>query len=373
MKKRAIHSQSKPIMVHDAVKSSPEAGFDEVLALIEAARVRAVAAVNTVLIDLYWSIGEYISRKIAADGWGQGTVAALAEYIQRRQPNARGFSARNLWRMMQFFETYQTSTKLSPLVRALSWTNNLLILSASKREEEREFYLRMCVQERWNKRQLERQLAGALFERVALSPVKLSPPVTELHPDAADVFKDSYPVEFLGLPRDHSEADLHDGLVAKLKDFLVELGRDFCFVGSRYPIQVGGADFEIDPLFFHRGLNCLVYIELKIERFKPEHLGELNFYLEALDRDVRKPHENPAIGLLLCATKDEEVVEYALSRSASPAIVADYQTCLPGKQLLQAKLHEFYESARKQTALAEKDAPTINRDKPNRSVKRRKK
>lgn len=192
---------------------------------------------------------------------------------------------------------------------------------------------------------MERQLAGALFERAVLSPAKLSPAVAELHPDAASVFKDSYLIEFLDLPKDHSEADLHDALVEHLKDFLIELGRDFCFVGSHYPIQVGGDDFEIDLLFFHRGLNCLVDIELKIDRFRPEHLGKLNFYLEALDRNIKKPHENPAIGVLLCATKDEKVVEYALSRSASPAVIAEYQTRLPDKQLLQAKLHEFYELA----------------------------
>jgi predicted nuclease of restriction endonuclease-like (RecB) superfamily len=233
-------------------------------------------------------------------------------------------------------------------------------VSRSKRDEEREFYLRLCVQERRSKRQPERQLAGALFERVALSPAKLSPPVRELHPEAASVFKDSYLVEFLDLPKDHSEADLHDGLVAKLKDFLLELGRDFCFVGSHYPVQVGGRDFEIDLLFFHRGLNCLIDIELKVDEFQAEYLGKLEFYLEALDRNVKKPHENPAIGLLLCATKDHEVVEYALSRSASPALVAEYQTRLPDKKLLQAKLHEFYESAQEQAALAASDSKTTN-------------
>ncbi len=348
MKKRAIQRQSQTMAARDVMNSSAQAGFAEVLGLIETARTHAVAAVNTVLIDLYWSIGRYISRRVAQDGWGQGTVTALADYIRQSLPNVRGFSSQNLWRMRQFFDMYQADAKLSALLRELPWTHNLMILGGCKRSEEREFYLRMAVQERWTSRQLERQLSGALFERIALSPVKLAPPVREIHPDAASVFKDSYLVEFLGLPKDHSEADLHDGLVAKLKDFLIELGRDFCFVGSRYPIQVGGADFEIDLLFFHRGLNCLVDIELKIERFKPEHLGKLNFYLEALDRNVKKPHENPAIGVLLCATKDEEVVEYALSRCASPAIVADYQTRLPDKQLLQAKLHEFYESARKQ-------------------------
>ena len=232
--------------------------------------------------------------------------------------------------------------KLSPLVRELPWTHNLIILSRSKRPEEREFYLKMAAQEKWSKRELERQFDTALFERVVLSPAKVSPLVTQTHPNAVSVFKDSYLVEFLDLPATHLESDLQRGLLVQLRQFLLELGRDFCFVGSEYPLQVGKQDFALDLLFFHRGLNCLVAIELKTTRFSPEHLGQLNFYLEALDRDHKKPHENPAIGLLLCASKDDEVVEYALSRSLSPALVAQYQTQLPDKKLLQAKLHEFY-------------------------------
>ena len=152
-------------------------------------------------------------------------------------------------------------------------------------------------------------------------------------------------MEFLQLPDGHREADLHRGLLTKLKQFLIELGRDFCFVGSEYPIQVGGQDFALDLLFFHRGLNCLVAFDLKVTRFEPEHLGKMDFYLEALDRDVKKSHERPSIGVLLCATKDNEVVEYSLSRSLSPALIAEYQTALPDKQLLQRKLHEFYQLA----------------------------
>jgi predicted nuclease of restriction endonuclease-like (RecB) superfamily len=322
-----------------------ERGFREVLVLIERARQRAFHAVNTELIDLYWQIGESISRRIASDGWGKSTIISLAAYIRRRDPNARGFSAQNLWRMRQFYETYRSQPKLSPLVRELSWTNNLLIMGKSKRVEEREFYLRLSVREHWGKRQLERQIDSALFERVVLSPAKLSPPLRDLHPQAADIFKDAYVVEFLQLPDGHLEADLHRGLLAKLKQFLIELGRDFCFVGSEYPLQVGGQDFALDLLFFNRTLNCLVAFDLKITRFEPEHLGKMAFYLEALDRDVKKPHERPAIGVLLCATKDNEVVEYSLSRTLSPALIAEYQTALPDKQLLQRKLHEFYQLA----------------------------
>ncbi len=316
--------------------------FAEITQLIEGARQRAYQAVNTALIDLYWQVGAYLSAKIKAAEWGEGVVEQLAQHIATTQPGLRGFSAKNIWRMRQFFEAYSDSPILSALLRELPWTHNLIILSRSKRPEEREFYLKMAAQEKWSSRELERQFDAALFERVVLSPAKVSPLVTQIHPDAASVFKDSYLVEFLDLPAAHLESDLQRGLLAQLRQFLLELGRDFCFVGSEYPLQVGKQDFALDLLFFHRALNCLVAIELKTTRFSPEHLGQLNFYLEALDRDHKKPHENPAIGLLLCASKDDEVVEYALSRSLSPALVAQYQTQLPDKKLLQAKLHEFY-------------------------------
>lgn len=202
--------------------------------------------------------------------------------------------------------------------------------------------MRLTVEEQWSSRELERQFKAALFERVILSPVKTSFALAQTQPEALNVFKDSYVVEFLGLSQDASELDLHQGLLKKLQYFLIELGKDFCFVGSEYPLQVGGRDFALDMLFFHRGLNCWVAIELKIGRFEPEYLGKLSFYLEALDRDVRKPHEQPAIGVLLCASKDDEVVEYARNRTLSPALIAEYKMQLPDKALLQAKLHEFY-------------------------------
>ena len=322
--------------------TAEDATFSEIVGLIVATREKSLQAVNTALIDLYWNVGEIISRKITAAEWGDGVVAQLAEYIARTQPGLRGFTRSNLFRMRQFYETYRGDKKVAPLVRQLPWSHNLIILGQSKRPEEREFYLRIAIQEGWTKRELERQVNSALFARVVLSPPKVSPAVRQLHPEALNIFKDAYNLEFLGLPQVHAEADLHRALLDKLKDFLIELGRDFCFVGSEYPLQVGSRDFALDLLFFHRGLNCLVAIELKISEFQPEYLGKLDFYLEALDRDVRKAHEQPSIGVLLCASKNDEVVEYALSRSLSPALVAEYQTQLPDKKLLQAKLHEFY-------------------------------
>jgi predicted nuclease of restriction endonuclease-like (RecB) superfamily len=316
--------------------------FTEIVQLIATTKQRAIQAVNTSLIDLYWQVGEIISRKIASAEWGDGVVNQLADHIAQTQPGLRGFTRRNLFRMRQFYETYKGDAIVSPLVTLLPWTHNLIILSQSKRPEEREFYLRMAIKGKWGKRELERQFDTALFERTVLNPAKVSPLVTLLHPTALSEFKDAYMLEFLGLQGDHSESDQHQGLLVKLKTFLGELGRDFCFVGSQFPVQVGGRDFALDLLFFHRSLNCLVAIELKVGRFEPEYLGKLSFYLEALDRDVRKPHENPAIGVLLCASKDDEVVEYALSRTASPALIAQYEAQLPDKALLQSKLHEFY-------------------------------
>ena len=190
--------------------SPSQAEFGEVLALIDAAKVRAAAVVNATLMELYWSIGQYISRKIAEAGWGQGTVGVLAEYLQWRHPGRSGFSASNLWRMRQFFETYRGVPKLAALLRELSWSHSLAIMSRCKRDEEREFYLRLAAWERWPLRELERQLAGALFERVVVPPVKLSPPVTDLHPDAASIFEDAYLLEFLDFSPKHSETDLDE-------------------------------------------------------------------------------------------------------------------------------------------------------------------
>ena len=321
---------------------SPDHDFMMVVQLIESARQRVSRAVNTELIDLYWAVGEYVSQKLSTDAWGKGTVEALADHIQRYQPGFRGFSAKNIWRMRQFYEAYRDTPILSTLLRELPWSAHLHVLTRSKYPEEREFYLRTATEQRWSVREVARQMDNQLFARTITEPVKMAKALQAAQPQAGSHFKDSYYLEFLGLPQEHAEADLHRALLQHLGRFLTELGRDFCFVGSEFPLQVGGQDFSLDLLFYHRGLNCLVAIELKTVRFSPEHLGQLNFYLEALDRDHKKAHENPAIGLLLCASKDDEVVEYALSRSLSPALVAQYQTQLPDKKLLQAKLHEFY-------------------------------
>ena len=347
MKKRKIVSPAAAQIVAPPARQLPQAAdesaFAEVLHLIQAAKQRAYQAVNTELVSLYWQIGEYISRKLESAEWGDGVVDQLARFLARTQPGLTGFTRRNLFRMRQFYDCYSGNEIVSALLTQLPWTHHLMIMGRCKRPEEREFYTRMAHQEGWRSRELQRQIQGCLFERAVLNPPKVAAVLRQIHPEAVNVLKDNYLLEFLELPQNHSEADLHGGLLRNLGRFITELGRDFCFVGSEYPIQVGGQDFALDLLFFHRGMNCLVAIELKVREFRPEDLGKLNFYLEALDRDYRKPHENPAIGLLLCATKDSEVVEYALSRSLSPAMIAEYETQLPDKKLLRAKLHEFYQ------------------------------
>lgn len=328
--------------VRQLAQVAPTGEFGEVLALIESARRRAYQAVNTELVNLYWQLGEYISEKLESAKWGDGTIDELAATIARHYPGMRGYTRSNLFRMRQFYKTYSDNEKVAPVVRQLPWTHHLIILGGAKHPQEREFYILAAINGRWSKRELERQIRSGAALRAEPSRKKVSPAMTQIHPSAAVEFKNEYSLEFLSLPDQHSEADLHGALLQNLGRFITELGRDFCFVGSEYPVQVGSQDFAIDLLFFHRGLSCLVAFELKIREFRPEDPGKLAFYVEALDRDVKKSHERPSIGILLCATKDNEVVEYALARTASPTLVAEYQTALPSKEVLQRKLHELY-------------------------------
>ena len=323
-----------------------EEQFIEITELIQKARYNALKSVNTELVNLYWEVGKYISKKVEGEEWGIGVVDKLADYLKIKMPDLKGFSPQNIWRMKQFYETYTGCQKLSPLVRELTWTNNLIILSKTKSIEEKEFYLRLAIKERYTKRELERQIDSCFYERTMLSNTKtldVSTVLAQIHPDISSVFKDTYILDFLDLPEHFSEKDLRKALIENLKHFILELGRDFTFIGEEYRLQVGNNDYFIDLLFFHRDLQCLVVFELKIDDFKPEYIGKINFYLEALDRDVRKPHENPSVGVILCKSKDDEVIEYAMSRNLSPAMVSEYQTKLIDKRILRQKLHELFQ------------------------------
>ncbi|CAH0196258.1 PDDEXK nuclease domain-containing protein [Chryseobacterium sp. Bi04] len=318
--------------------------FTDIIELINRSRNNAIRKVNEELIDLYWNIGEYISKKVELSEWGQSVVKELSQYIQAHDPQIKGFSDKNLWRMKQFYESYKQFPKISTLLREISWSHNLSIFSRCKTIEEREFYIKLTKRENYSFRELERQISSSLFERTMIGNSKLSTVLRETNADIANTFKDSYVFDFLNLPETFNESDLQKGLIQQMKNFILELGRDFLFISEEYKVQVGNSDFYINLLFFHRGLQCLVAFELKADKFKPEHLGQLNFYLEALDRDVKRQNENPSIGVLLCKDKDSEVVEYALSRSLSPTMVSEYKTQLPDKKVLQQKLHELFDN-----------------------------
>lgn len=320
--------------------------FTEVLGFIEAAKVRAYQAVNSELVGLYWQLGRYLSEKLERAEWGDGVVAELAREIARRHPGLRGFTRANLFKMRQFFDAYRTDEIVSAVLRQLPWTHHSVILSGAKSPEERRFYVLSAARERWSSRELERQIRSKAWARSDATRTQAAPELERSHPGAVSEFKSAYALEFLGLSPGHTETDLHSALLQNLGRFITELGRDFCFVGSEYPLQVGDQDFSLDLLFFHRRLQCLVAVELKVRAFQPEDLGKLNFYLEALDRDVKLEHERPSIGVLLCATKNREVVEYALNRSLSPTLVAEYQSILPTREALQQKLHELYAQLR---------------------------
>lgn len=330
--------------MNDIILNNREQQFAEVISMIRNTRNEVVRLANASLIDLYWRVGKYISDKIAVSEWGDGVVKQLSDYIERNSPETKGFSDKNLWRMKQFYETYKgVDEKLSTLLRQISWSNNLAIMSRCKTQEERLFYLNLCIHDHLSFRQLDRQIDSALYERSKIGTPKLSPVLREIAPQAEQLFRDQYVMEFIGGKEYQHENTMKKALIAQMKEFVLELGKDFLFIDEEYRLQVGNSDFRIDLLFYHRELQCLVAFELKMEKFKPEHLGQLNFYLEALDRDVRKPKENPSIGILLCKDKDDTVVEYALSRSLSPTMVAEYQLCLPDKALLQQKLHDIIE------------------------------
>jgi predicted nuclease of restriction endonuclease-like (RecB) superfamily len=312
---------------------------NKIIEMIDRARQNALRSVNAELICLYWNVGEYLSGESAKAAWGDAFIDETARYIKENCPEIKGFTRRGLYRMRQFFETYKDNAFVSPLVTQISWTHHLLIMSGTKSIEEKEFYIALCVKEKYSKRELERQLQSAYYQRYMLSSQKPTP--VDVSHDETARFLDSYVLEFLDLPDRYSESDLKHAIVQNLKNFVLEIGKDFTFIGEEYRVQVANSDYRVDLLFFHRGLSCLVAFELKIDKFQPEYVGKMNFYLEALDRDHKKQSENPSIGVILCASKEEDVVEYAMSRSLSPTMVAEYKLKLIDKALLERKLREF--------------------------------
>ena len=318
--------------------------FDEVASIIETRKRNAYIKVNEELINMYWDVGKYVSEKVNNSLWGSKTVENLANYIKMKYPNLSGFDRRGIYRMKQFYEMYCDDEIVSPLVTQISWSNNLIIMSRTKSTEEREFYIKMCIKNHYKKRELDRQISSAYYERYMLSSNKANESITSTvdeddYPNTK--LLDTYSLEFLDLPNEFKEKDLKEALIHNMKDFILEIGKDFTFMGEEYCIRVGDEDFFIDLLMFNRSINCLVAFELKIGKFKPEYISKMNFYLEALDRQVKQKDENPSVGIILCSSKNDEVVEYSMSRSLSPTMISNYTLKLPDKKILEKKLKEI--------------------------------
>lgn len=308
--------------------------FNSIIRLIQKIRQKVYSYVNSELINLYWEIGKYISETIPKYEQRVELIKQLSKAIQKRYSGITGFSPSNLSRMRKFYEVYKESGLFATVLQKLSWSHNVRIMSL-KDPKARIYYLETSIQNGYSFRELERQIERRDYESRLLSGI-VNKEVVAKHKSLV-VFRDSYMFEFLDLPINYKEVDLRKAIINNLKQFILEFGRDFTFVGEEYPLQVGDSDFRIDLLFYHRILKCLVVVELKSGKFKPEHLGQLNFYLEALDRQEKKADENPSVGIILCGQKDDVVVEYALASNMKPSLVAQYELYLPSKEILKAQ------------------------------------
>jgi len=295
---------------------------------IKVSQLKASLSVNRHLIELYWDIGRSIIVRQATEKWGSGVIDSLAKDLQRDFPGKKGVSARNIWRMRAFYLAYPEETKLPQAVAEIPWGHNILLLEKIKDREQRFWYAKNTTEHGWSRPVLWHQIESGLYERQAISKKltnfssTLPPLQSEL---AIEIMKDKYNFEFLTLGEEYKERALHLGLMEHLQKFLVELGVGFAFVGSQYHLKVGNDDYYLDCLFYHLKLRSYIICELKIIEFKPEHAGKMNFYLAAVDAQLKHPGDHPSIGLILCKTKDDLKVEYTLQSSNRPIGVAEYQ------------------------------------------------
>jgi predicted nuclease of restriction endonuclease-like (RecB) superfamily len=297
----------------------------EVKERVRSAQYQALKSVNKELVGLYWDIGKLIVERQAGETWGKSIVQKLAVDLQVEFPGIKGFSTSNLWRMKSFFEAYSGLKKLAPLVREIGWSHNITILERCKESQEREFYIRMTRKFGWTKNVLIHQIENQSYEKMLLGQTNFDKTLSpEMRARAKLAVKDEYTFDFMELGEEHSERELERTLITRIEGFLRAMGGMFAFMGSQYRLEVDGEEFFIDLLLFHRSLRCLVAIELKIGKFKPEFVGKMQFYLAALDRQVRQEDENPSIGIILCKEKNRTVVEYALHDTRKPIGVATY-------------------------------------------------
>lgn len=320
--------------------------FSPILQIIKEHRQNAYVKINEELVAMYYELGEFLSKKIEKEKWGSKTIELISKNIIAHYPNAKGFNRAGLYRMIQFYETYRDNVIVSPLVTQLSWTNNLLIMQGTKSMEEKEFYIRLCIKNNYSKRELQRQISSKYYERYLLSngnALESTEPIVGEEDEPNTKLLDVYSLEFLDLPNNYKEKDLKQAIVNNLKDFILEIGKDFTFIEQEHRINIGGEDFYIDLLFYNRTYSCLVAIELKVGKFQPEYVSKMDFYLAALDKFEKKDNENPSVGIILCTSKNDSVVELATSRTLSPTAISTYSTKLIDTKALQSKLIEYRE------------------------------
>ena len=365
-----------------------EQQFGEIINIILQHKCNASRVVNEELLLTAWHVGGYVSAKLKSEEWGSKVVSQLSEYIRSQRPNLKGYSKRSIYNMVMFYDEYSSETfiatirqylntefvqpktaqieasdhkqeisvivqpktaqfvkptigQMPKILELTTLTNHIEILCRCKINEERLFYILYANKEHLVKRELQRCISNQTYAGLLGNKDNMSKGLLETYPNAPIMFKDTLFVDFLNLPRKHSETKLRNGLIEHMKQFILELGKDFIFMDQEYRLNIGASTFKADLLFFHRGLQALVAVELKKTKFHPRDLGQLEFYLEALDRDVKRSNENPSIGIILCPEADRVVVEYAMSRSMSPTMIAEYKRILIPQERMQQQLNEF--------------------------------
>ena len=350
--------------------------FETVCSIIATHRKRVIRVVNNESMSMVWEVGGYVSHKLKASAWGDGVVRQLSDYIRTKYPAARGWSYRTLYKMVQLYDTYTTAsfsalieetdmTKYGDIVPfetaqidgklivpfemaqipnvlfATGWTNHQIILNRCKSDTERLFYMLYAGKEHLENKELLRTIKTDTINSLLGGKDVQSEVMTKTYPTSPLLFKDKVYLEMLGLPLEYKESKLRKEIIAHMKDFILEMGKDFLFIDDEHRVTVGSKTFKVDLLFYHRLLQCMIAIELKTTEFHPKDLGQLEFYLEALDQEERRSNENPSIGIILCKEADMEVVRYALNRSMSPTMVALYKEQLQVGSVIQRSLVEF--------------------------------
>ena len=374
-------------MENNKVAISMEQQFGEVIDIILQHKGRASRAVNNELLFTAWYVGGYVSAKLKSEEWGSKVVTQLSEYIRSQRPDIKGYSRRSIYNMVMFYDEYSsetfcatvekylnlefvrpttaqieasqptqetavivqtasaqlqpTSGQMPQILELTTLSNHIEILCRCKSTEERMFYILYANKEHLSFKEMQRCISNQTYTALLSSKDNMSKGLLNAYPNAPIMFKDTLFVDFLNLPKKHSESKLRNGLVEHMKQFILELGKDFIFMDQEYRLNIGASTFKADLLFFHRGLQALVAVELKKTKFHPRDLGQLEFYLEALDRDVKRSNENPSIGIILCPEADKVVVEYAMSRSMSPTMIAEYKRILIPQERMQQQLNEF--------------------------------